>query len=300
MRFRKFAAALLLAALCLSTCIPVALAADQIAVSPELKARVQITGVAPIPKDEITLELRADENKNATAPMPAETQLDEAGKTVSRVTVNTDSDTNIDDVLEANFGSITYTTPGYYYYTVSIVEDDGPTGYDGTVSYDPQALYIKVKAEWSDNMSVFGTTLYAYSSSDYSSSDKLADLNFVVTYTYNTPYIPVPDDPIIPDVPDENNPPAPITPDNPPVQDETPGEPATPVNPPVQDETPDEPTAPAPETPVNPPVQDEKPPKLIQTGQLNWPVPVLTGTGVALIALGIALSHHSKGKDDNA
>ncbi len=58
------------------------------------------------------------------------------------------------------------------------------------------------------------------------------------------------------------------------------------VNPPVLDARPDTtptvstaPTVPAAETPVNPPVADARAPKLIQTGQLNWPVPVLAGAG---------------------
>ena len=69
------------------------------------------------------------------------------------------------------------------------------------------------------------------------------------------------------------------------------------MNPPVLDARPDTtptvstvPTVPAAETPVNPPVADARAPKLIQTGQLNWPVPVLAGGGIARVAAGLWLS----------
>lgn len=42
------------------------------------------------------------------------------------------------------------------------------------------------------------------------------------------------------------------------------------------------------------------PGKLIQTGQLNWPVPVLTGSGLVLVAVGGWLLHRSKKRDENA
>ena len=76
----------------------------------------------------------------------------------------------------------------------------------------------------------------------------------------------------------------------------------TPVNPPVADATPTAPEAapaaatPAAATPVNPPVADARPQKLIQTGQLNWPVPLLAGAGAVLMAVGIMLK---KRKDDH-
>ena len=72
----------------------------------------------------------------------------------------------------------------------------------------------------------------------------------------------------------------------------------TPVNPPVADATPTAPeAAPAAATPVNPPVADARPQKLIQTGQLNWPVPLLAGAGAVLMAVGIMLNRR---KDDHA
>lgn len=75
------------------------------------------------------------------------------------------------------------------------------------------------------------------------------------------------------------------------------------MNPPVADATPTAPeaapaaAAPAAATPVNPPVADARPQKLIQTGQLNWPVPLLAGAGAVLMAVGIMLNRR---KDDHA
>lgn len=86
-------------------------------------------------------------------------------------------------------------------------------------------------------------------------------------------------------------------------QHQTPTEEPKPVNPPVADATPTAPeaaapaaTTPAAATPVNPPVADARPQKLIQTGQLNWPVPLLAGAGAVLMAVGIVLK---KRKDDH-
>ena len=76
------------------------------------------------------------------------------------------------------------------------------------------------------------------------------------------------------------------------------------MNPPVLDARPDTttptvPAAPVAETPVNPPVADARAPKLIQTGQLNWPVPVLAGLGTLFLAAGVILLTKKK-EDDNA
>ena len=58
-----------------------------------------------------------------------------------------------------------------------------------------------------------------------------------------------------------------------------------------------EPTAPASV------VADARPaegPKLIQTGQLNWPIPVLTASGLVLVAVGAYLMERSKKREKNA
>lgn len=41
-------------------------------------------------------------------------------------------------------------------------------------------------------------------------------------------------------------------------------------------------------------------PKLIQTGQLNWPIPVLTASGLVLVAVGAYLMERSKKREKNA
>lgn len=68
------------------------------------------------------------------------------------------------------------------------------------------------------------------------------------------------------------------------------------MRPPQRRKPPPQPPPPAAATPVNPPVADARPQKLIQTGQLNWPVPLLAGVGAVLMAVGIVLN---KRKDDH-
>ena len=90
--------------------------------------------------------------------------------------------------------------------------------------------------------------------------------------------------------------PEPETPPFPPDKPDKPDTPDTPENPgnpdnPVAPENPDNPVAPgSPDNPVLPghpdnPVMNGLP----QTGQLNWPIPVLTAAGTCLIAAGILL-----------
>ena len=38
----------------------------------------------------------------------------------------------------------------------------------------------------------------------------------------------------------------------------------------------------------------------IQTGQLNWPIPVLTASGLVLVAVGAYLMERSKKREKNA
>ena len=75
----------------------------------------------------------------------------------------------------------------------------------------------------------------------------------------------------------------PEQPDNP----DTPVSPGTPDNP-VSPDSPDNPVSPEnPDNPVSPSNPDK--PVLPQTGQLNWPVPVLACSGVLLFAVGWVL-----------
>ena len=142
----------------------------------------------------------------------------------------------------------------------------------------------------------------AFTSSDMPADAKQSEILFVNHYASDDPNIPpytppeddntIPDTPYTPTVP--VTPPAPETPTNPPVQDATPVVPETPAV--------TTPAVPDPATPTAV-VADAKPDqnRLIQTGQANWPVPVLAGSGIVLIGVGILLTHHdNKRKDENA
>ena len=62
----------------------------------------------------------------------------------------------------------------------------------------------------------------------------------------------------------------------------------------LEREVPTKPTSPA----TNPTFPGGK--KLPQTGQLNWPVPVLTVSGLVLVAVGAYLMERSKKREKNA
>ena len=73
---------------------------------------------------------------------------------------------------------------------------------------------------------------------------------------------------------------------------DTPVSPGTPDNP-VSPDSPDNPVSPEnPDNPVSPSNPDK--PVLPQTGQLNWPVPVLACSGVLLFAVGWVLNRQGK------
>lgn len=52
--------------------------------------------------------------------------------------------------------------------------------------------------------------------------------------------------------------------------------------------------------PTDPPPETTQPPKLPQTGQIQWPIPVLTVGGLLLITLGAYLCTNAKKKSDEA
>lgn len=152
-----------------------------------------------------------------------------------------------------------FTAPGTYEYEVAQVKGGSLNG-----TYDTRTMVLRVTVSWSGDTLVTVAKVYE---ADQSSNDKEDSILFTNTFNnsapddpYDPPYIP--DDPYIPDPR-----PTPVVPT-----------PETPVNPPVLDARPDTtptvstaPTVPVAETPVNPPVADARAPKLIQTGQLNWP-----------------------------
>ena len=120
--------------------------------------------------------------------------------------------------------------------------------------------------------------------------DALPKVGTATKKTPDTPDEPdTPDTPDVPDTPDTpDTPDLPEQPDNP----DTPVSPGTPDNP-VSPGTPDNPVSPEnPDNPVSPSNPDK--PVLPQTGQLNWPVPVLACSGVLLFAVGWVLNRQGK------
>ena len=96
--------------------------------------------------------------------------------------------------------------------------------------------------------------------------------------------------PDTPETPPDTPETPPDTPDTPPDTPDTP--PDTPDLP-EQPDTPDTPVSPEnPDNPVSPSNPDK--PVLPQTGQLNWPVPVLACSGVLLSAVGWVLNRQGK------
>ena len=270
MKIRKIAAALLTMALCLGLCLPAALAegtTQQVASVENLTVNVRCTGSAGIPREELTVRLTPRDG----APMPENAK-------VLEVTLNT-ADCNRDSGYQtsAEFaGKFEYTKPGNYQYEVVQLPGSAANG-----TYDDRVMIVHVSTSW--NGDTFGRQVWV-TVEGQTGAEKLEDITF--TNRYASPSDPdgpiyIPDDPYWPD------PVRPVVP-----------EATTPVNPPVADATPTAPeAAPAAATPVNPPVADARPQKLIQTGQLNWPVPLLAGAGAVLMAVGIVLN---KRKDDNA
>lgn len=270
MKIRKIAAALLTMALCLGLCLPAALAegtTQQVASVENLTVNVRCTGSAGIPREELTVRLTPRDG----APMPENAK-------VLEVTLNT-ADCNRDSGYQtsAEFaGKFTYTKPGNYQYEVVQLPGSAANG-----TYDDRVMVVHVSTSW--NGDTFGRQVWV-TVEGQTGAEKLEDITF--TNRYASPSDPdgpiyIPDDPYWPD------PVRPVVPEAP-----------TPVNPPVADATPTAPeAAPAAATPVNPHVADARPQKLIQTGQLNWPVPLLAGAGAVLMAVGIVLNRR---KDDHA
>ena len=181
-----------------------------------------------------------------------------------------------------------FTAPGTYEYEVAQRKGSSLNG-----TYDTRTMVLRVTVSWSGDTLVAVAKVYE---ADQSSNDKEDSILFHNTFNNSAPddpYDPPYNPPYIPDIPYTPDPkPTTVVPT-----------PETPVNPPVLDARPDTtptvPAVPAAETPVNPPVADARAPKLIQTGQLNWPVPVLAGLGTLFLAAGVILLTKKK-EDDNA
>lgn len=216
----------------------------------ELEASVRCTGEAA--DETLTVRLTALDG----APMPEgcddEAELDFPARDCR------DAD---DKTLTKTFDTIVYTAPGIYEYTVT--QDEGGRK---RADYDDTVFYLKVMVAWDTDGELKGHVSVRRDGDDGAKTELL----FKNSYRSTDPLPPPVTPPYVPDKP---------TPTPKPV--EQPGE-ITVIRPPTPSaEMPDE---------VIPAAEPEPVGTLIQTGQLLWPVPVLAGGGIALVAAGLWLS----------
>ena len=150
---------------------------------------------------------------------------------------------------------------------IAAQQDVNEEGY-ANITKLPQGLYLVVQTEASHGYEAIKPFLV---------SIPLRDGDNWIYDVDATPKVgaTIPETPDIPDTPD--------VPDTPPDNPDTPDTPDTPDFP-EQPDTPDNPVSPdSPDKPVLP-----------QTGQLNWPVPVLACSGVLLFAIGWVLNRQGK------
>lgn len=170
---------------------------------------------------------------------------------------------------------------------IAAQQDVNEEGY-ANITKLPQGLYLVVQTEASHGYEAIKPFLVSIPMPDGDNwiydVDATPKVGATIPETPDTPDTPdVPDTPDTPDTPD-----LPEQPDNP----DTPVSPGTPDNP-VSPGTPDNPVSPEnPDNPVSPSTPDK--PVLPQTGQLNWPVPVLACSGVLLFAAGWVLNRQGK------
>ena len=163
-----------------------------------------------------------------------------------------------DKTLTKTFDAIVYTAPGIYEYTVT--QDAGGRK---RADYDDTVFYLKVMVAWDTDDEL---KVHVAVRRDGDDGAK-AELLFKNSYRSTDPLPPPVTPPYVPDKPMPKPTP-------------TPAQPAvTPV-----------PEPPAETTVILPPAEPEPVETLIQTGQLLWPVPVLAGGGIALVAVGLWLS----------
>ncbi|MFR8717449.1 MAG: Spy0128 family protein [Faecalibacterium prausnitzii] len=168
-----------------------------------------------------------------------------------------------DKTLTKTFGAIVYTAPGIYEYTVT--QDAGGRK---RADYDDTVFYLKVMVAWDTDGEP--KAHFASVRAEMGTTGRRRNCLFRNSYRSTDPLPPPVTPPYVPDKP---------TPTPKPV--EQPGE-LTVIRPPTPSaEMPDE---------VIPAAEPEPVGTLIQTGQLLWPVPVLAGGGIALVAVGLWLS----------
>lgn len=216
----------------------------------ELEASVRCTGEAA--DETLTVRLTALDG----APMPEgcddEAELDFPARDCR------DAD---DKTLTKTFDAIAYTAPGIYEYTVT--QDAGGRK---RADYDDTVFYLKVMVAWDTDGELKGHVSVRRDGDDGAKTELL----FKNSYRSTDPLPPPVTPPYVPDKPTPT-----------PKSVEQPGE-ITVIRPPTPSaEMPDE---------VIPAAEPEPVGTLIQTGQLLWPVPVLAGGGIALVAVGLWLS----------
>lgn len=263
MKFRKIAAALLTAAFVLNSCMFAAFAAtaEQRAVLSDLSVQVRCTSKNAIPQETLYVQLAALNE----APLPEKDYVGDktigiGGDVLPVVRYYFDAD-NADESehdITVTIGDIVYEKPGVYKYQVT---QGGGSDPDGT--YDTTAYLLRVVASWENGTFGVATAVFELNEFGDVASDKLGEMSFVVTYDPGRIIVP-PENPT-PELPDPPEPPPSETTPEPPPVDVSPGK-----------------------------VDDAS---LIQTGQLNWPIPVLAGAGAVLIAVGVLCLNR---KDENA
>ena len=183
--------------------------------------------------------------------------------------------------------------------TIAAQQDVDEDGY-ANFSKLPQGLYLVMQTEASHGYEAIKPFLVSIPLPD--GDNWVYDVDATPKVGATIPETPeIPDTPDVPDVPE--TPDTPDTPDTP-EQPDTPDTPVSPDSPdsPVSPDSPDTPVSPGnPDNPVSPenpdnPVSPSNPdkPVLPQTGQLNWPVPVLACGGVLLFAVGWVLNRQGK------
>lgn len=174
---------------------------------------------------------------------------------------------------------------------IAAQQDVNEEGY-ADITKLPQGLYLVVQTEASHGYEAIKPFLVSIPMPD--GDNWIYDVDATPKVGATIPETPdIPDTPDVPDTPPDT----PDTPDTPdlPEQPDTPDTPVSPDSPdsPVSPGNPDNPVSPEnPDNPVSPSNPDK--PVLPQTGQLNWPVPVLACSGVLLFAAGWVLNRQGK------
>ena len=220
----------------------------------ELEVSVRCTGEAA--DETLTVRLTAQDG----APLPEgcedEAELDFSARDCR------DADNK---TLTKAFAPIVYTEPGVYDYTVT--QDAGGRS---RADYDDTTFYLRVTVAWDSD-----GVLKVYEAVRRNEDDAAkTELLFKNSYRSTDPLPPPVTPPYVPDKPTPTPKPA------------DPAGEVTVIRPPMTEaEMPDE---------VLPAAEPEPVTALIQTGQLLWPVPVLAGCGLGLMAAGFWLHRRKR------